>query len=61
MGTREMTLKRVTDLEYVGACRYTGYVHKSIKLTLECGHTQTRKASKGVPQKALCKECEPPK
>jgi hypothetical protein len=29
--------------EYVGACRYTGYVARSIQLTLECGHTHTRK------------------
>ncbi len=51
-------LKRVLSHEYVGACRYTGYVPKSIKLTLECGHEMWRKASAGAPQKARCHECE---
>ena len=53
-----MILQPVTTHEYVGACRYTGYINKSIKLTLGCGHEQTRKASAGVPARARCIECE---
>jgi hypothetical protein len=30
-----MILKTVKEIEYVGTCRYTGYVAKSIKLMLE--------------------------
>jgi len=51
-------LKKVLSYEYVGACRYTGYLDKSIKLTLDCGHEMTRKASAGHPQKARCYYCE---
>lgn len=51
-------LKAVKNSEYVGACRYTGYVAKSVKLTLECGHEQHRKASQGIPMRARCTECE---
>jgi hypothetical protein len=51
-------LKKVTNSDYVGACRYTGYIPKSIKLTLECGHEQHRKASQGVPVRANCKDCD---
>lgn len=50
--------KAVANFEYAGACRYTGYVDKSIKLTLECGHELWRKASQGVPKRARCVECE---
>lgn len=50
-------LRRVVKYEYVGACRYTGYIAKSIHLTLECGHEQFRKASQGVPLRAKCLEC----
>lgn len=50
--------QRVTDIAYVGACRYTGYVAKSLKLHLACGHEQYRKASQGVPLKAKCRDCE---
>jgi len=53
-----MILRRVQNLHYVGACRYTGYEHKSIRLELDCGHEITRKASQGVPSRARCKECE---
>lgn len=53
-----MILRKVKDIEYVGACRYTGYIAKSIKLMLECGHEQYRKASQGVPSRAKCRECE---
>lgn len=53
-----MILQPVKNIEYVGACRYTGYVARSIKLILACGHETTRKASQGVPKKARCKECE---
>jgi hypothetical protein len=53
-----MILRAVKSFEYVGACRYTGYVHKSIRLYLECGHDQSRKASQGVPRRARCDECE---
>lgn len=53
-----MSLQPVIRFEYVGACRYTGYEAKAIKLTLECGHDQaSRKASMGVPQKARCRDC----
>lgn len=53
-------LRRVTKYEWVGACRYTGYKAKSIRLTLECGHEVYRKASAGVPGKAKCRECSLP-
>jgi hypothetical protein len=48
----------VSAHEYVGACRYTGYVDKTIRLTLACGHEQYRKASQGAPLKARCRDCE---
>ncbi len=51
-------LQHVIDSEYVGACRYTGYIPRSLKLTLRCGHEQYRKASQGVPKRARCAECE---
>lgn len=50
-------MKAVTNHEYVGACRYTGYVAKSIRLVLECGHENLRKASQGVPTRAHCRDC----
>lgn len=53
-----MILRRVVDHKYVGACRYTGYANKRIRLTLACGHQTTRKASQGIPAKAFCRECE---
>lgn len=53
-----MTLRKVIRVDYVGACRYTGYVPRSIKLHLECGHKLVRKASTGVPERAKCRECE---
>ena len=43
--------------EYTGACRYTGYQNKTIKLFLECGHMQFRKLSQGVPARARCSKC----
>jgi hypothetical protein len=52
-----MMLRSVKYHEYTGACRYTGYVHKTIKLTLDCGHENYRKASQGVPMKARCRDC----
>ena len=53
-----MILRKVLNFNYVGACRYTGYNAKSVRLQLECGHTITRKASDGVPMRAKCRECE---
>ncbi len=53
-----MTLREVTTHEYCGASRYTGYIRKSIRLVLSCGHEQFRKASQGVPNRARCRECE---
>lgn len=53
-----MIFKRVIKSQYCGACRYTGYVHKSIRLHLECGHEQYRKRSAGTPGKARCPNCE---
>lgn len=50
--------RKVIKIEYVGACRYTGYIARSIKLSLECGHELVRKASAGIPDKAKCRECE---
>jgi hypothetical protein len=47
----------VSDFEYTGASRYTGYIHKTIKLMLTCGHQQYRKASAGVPRRAYCRDC----
>lgn len=51
-------LKAVKTFEYCSASRYTGYIPKSIHLILECGHDQFRKASRGVPKRAKCRECE---
>lgn len=48
----------VTALEYVGASRYTGYIAKTARLTLACGHQLYRKASAPIPSKARCIECE---
>jgi hypothetical protein len=53
-----MILQLVTEHEYCGACQYTGYIDKAIRLTLKCGHEQTRKASQGVPRRARCRDCE---
>ena len=53
----DLQMRKVLDFEYCGACRYTGYEHKSIRLHLECGHEMTRKASAGIPQKAHCHDC----
>jgi hypothetical protein len=53
-----MIFQPVMSHEWVGASRYTGYTDKSIRLTLACGHQQTRKASQGLPMKARCRECE---
>lgn len=50
--------RRVKGLEYVGACRYTGYLAKTARLTLTCGHELYRKASVPIPEKARCIECE---
>lgn len=51
--------QKVVSFNYVGACRYTGYIDKSIELILECGHGQPfRKASQGVPRTANCRECD---
>lgn len=47
----------VVDSEYCGGCRYTGYINKTIHLTLACGHEMYRKASAGIPRKARCHEC----
>jgi hypothetical protein len=63
-GSEEMILRKVIKSEYVGASRYTGYVDKSIRLTFECGHDVTHKASnyngvgKSVPERARCRDCE---
>jgi hypothetical protein len=54
---RANPFRDVVSHAYVGACRYTGYIARSIRLTLECGHTMTRKASQGVPRKARCYDC----
>ncbi len=51
-------LQPVAKFMYCGACRYTGYEDKSIRLMLACGHEQVRKASAGVPAKARCRDCE---
>ncbi len=50
-------MRKVIGSEYVGACQYTGYIDRSIRLDLECGHQMFRKASAGVPLKAKCHEC----
>ena len=60
VGLHGVVMRRVVKSEYVGACRYTGYIAKSIQLTLECGHEQFRKASQGIPLKAKCRECQMP-
>lgn len=57
-----MTLRKVVGHEWCGACRYTGYEDKSIRLKLDCGHDQAaRKASdfsRGIPKRAHCRHCE---
>lgn len=60
-----MTFSKVINYNYVGACRYTGYQNKAIKLKLECGHDYaSRKASdfeghgKCIPKKVRCRDCE---
>ncbi len=53
-----MTLRKVAKFEWTGACRYTGYVAKSVILTLSCGHEIVRKASQGIPRRAHCRHCE---
>lgn len=53
-----MIFQPVTKAEWVGACQYTGYIAKTIKLTLKCGHENYRKHSQGVPRKARCRDCE---
>lgn len=57
-----MTLRKVVGHEWCGACRYTGYEDKSIRLVLDCGHPQAaRKASdfrRGIPKRAHCRYCE---
>ncbi len=53
-----MQLQPVKSYEYVGASRYTGYIDQSIRLVLDCGHEQVRKASHGVPKRARCRDCE---
>jgi hypothetical protein len=59
-----MIFRKVVKSEHVGASRYTGYIDKSIRLTLECGHDVTNKASsyegigKHIPEKARCRDCE---
>jgi hypothetical protein len=50
-------LRAVLRYEYVGASRYTGYVAKSIRLILVCGHDNYRKASQGAPSRARCRQC----
>ena len=50
-------MRDVASHEYVGACRYTGYVAKSVRLHLSCGHEMVRKASAGIPRRAKCYEC----
>jgi hypothetical protein len=50
-------LRMVVGYEFCGACRYTGYVDKSVELKLACGHVLYRKVSQGVPKKAKCREC----
>lgn len=50
----------VVNIEYFGACRYTGYIDRSVWLILKCGHKLGRKASQRIPAKALCRECARP-
>lgn len=50
-------MRAVQSFEWTGACRYTGYVDKSVRLKLVCGHELVRKASQGVPQRAKCRDC----
>lgn len=53
-----VSMRKVKKFDYVGACRYTGYQNKSIRLYLTCGHEIQRKASCGVPKRARCTDCE---
>ena len=53
-----LILQPVREFHYVGACRYTGYEDRSIRLVLACGHESVRKASAGVPTRARCRDCE---
>lgn len=51
-------MRAVTNTDYVGACRYTGYIDKTARLTLDCGHQKYQKASQRVPQRTNCVECD---
>lgn len=53
-----MIFRKVVNLNYVGACQYTGYKNRTAELVLECGHTNCRKASVALPSRARCRECE---
>ena len=55
-----LVMRRVVKSEWVGACRYTGYIAKSVRLILDCGHEIVRKASQGIPRKSKCRECSLP-
>ena len=50
-------LRKVTKSAPIGGSRYTGYVAKSIEMSLDCGHKAYRKASDGIPRRARCREC----
>lgn len=60
----QQVFQNVVNHDYVGACRYTGYENKSIRLKLECGHEIQDKASrfegkgKCIPKRARCRDCE---
>lgn len=53
-----MIFRKVIKAAYCGGSRYTSYINKSIRIELDCGHINFRKASQGIPAKAKCLECE---
>jgi hypothetical protein len=57
--TTNSIMRSIKSHEYIGACRYNGYINNSIRLILDCGHEQMRKASSGVPRTIVrCRACE---
>lgn len=50
--------REVLKVEWTGASRYTGYIAKSLRIQLKCGHELFRKGSQGIPKgRCRCREC----
>lgn len=54
-----MMFRNMVSAEYCGASRYTGYVARSVRIKLECGHELIRRASEfGTQSKFHCRDCD---